>query len=168
MCPLHNCPSGKEEDKGRWKEFQETILGSLPWMSRAWGTLEREPGSHLENIMMSYAWMDSQDSQIRGFHCEQAVLGGTKYLWRGQLAMSHFGEAPKVVPAKKAKKVGDVLPKVRSWGRSYGQIEQLVHLRLEDTSREILRALQKNTQNLFFKREYLQSKRLMPLNFKSF
>lgn len=56
----------------------------------------------------------SQDSQIRGFHCEQAVLGGTKYLWRGQLAMSHFGEAPKVVPAKKAKKVGDVLPKVRS------------------------------------------------------
>lgn len=58
--------------------------------------------------------MDSQDSQIRGFHCEQAVLGGAKCLWGGELTMSHFGEAPKGVPAKKAKKVGHVLPKVRS------------------------------------------------------
>lgn len=75
-----------------------------------------------------------------------------------------FWKGSKGVPAKKAKKVGDALPKV---GRSYGQPAQLVHLQLEDTSREILRALQKNTQNLF-KREYLQSKRLMPLSFKSF
>ena len=35
-------------------------------------------------------------------------------VWRGELAVSHFGEAPKGVPAKKAKKVGDVLPGVGS------------------------------------------------------
>lgn len=58
--------------------------------------------------------MDSQGCQIRSFHCAQAVLGGTKCLWRGELTMSHFGEAPEGVPAKKAKKVGDVLPKVGS------------------------------------------------------
>lgn len=35
MCPLHNWPWGNEEDRARWKEFQETILGSLSWSP--WG-----------------------------------------------------------------------------------------------------------------------------------
>ena len=68
--------------------------------------------SHLESIMMSYAWVyQPKQPDKRAFTVSKLCLGGQSV--RGDWSwLSHFVETPKGAFARKAKKTGDVLPKV--------------------------------------------------------